>query len=458
VIEREIAYADPVTLLAAVADDPASALLHAPADGAHGRRSYLALEPYRVLRAEGGRVTVGGRPVAGDAWEALRRELGTGRDLAGAGRGGFRGGAVGYLGYELGGLLEPCPAPPPDDLALPDMLMLMCDVVVALDHAARRAVIHSSGLPEPPGPARRERAAARAEAVAARLAGAAPPPPPAAPASPPAVDPGIGRAEYADAVRRVVGYILAGDAFQVNLSRRLRTRLPEGMGALDLFRRLQAVSPAPFGAWLRAGDLALASSSPERFLAVRGGRVETRPIKGTRPRGATAAEDAALAGALRASDKDRAENVMIVDLLRNDLSRVCRDGSIAVPVLCGLERFATVWHLVSTVTGELRPGQDALDLLRACFPGGSISGAPKLRAREIIAELEPVPRGPYCGALGWIGWDGDMDTSIVIRTLAVRGRDVVAGVGGGVTAGSSPAAEYDETVVKARGLLAALSP
>jgi para-aminobenzoate synthetase component 1 len=230
------------------------------------------------------------------------------------------------------------------------------------------------------------------------------------------------------------------------------------MTALDLFRRLQAVSPAPFGAWLRAGDLALASSSPERFLAVRGRRVETRPIKGTRPRGSTPDEDAALAAALRASDKDRAENVMIVDLLRNDLSKVCRDGSVGVPVLCGLERFATVWHLVSTVTGELRPGLGPLDLLRACFPGGSISGAPKLRAREIIAELEPVRRGPYCGALGWIGWDGDMDTSIVIRTLAIRGRDVVAGVGGGVTAGSSPAAEWEETVVKARGLLAALSP
>jgi para-aminobenzoate synthetase component 1 len=200
------------------------------------------------------------------------------------------------------------------------------------------------------------------------------------------------------------------------------------------------------------------SSSPERFLRRDGDLVETRPIKGTRPRGATPAEDDALAADLATSEKDRSENVMIVDLLRNDLSRVCADGSIEVPVLCAVERFATVMHLVSTVTGRLRPGVGAVDLLAACFPGGSITGAPKIRAMQIIAELEATRRGPYCGAIGYLGFDGSLDTSIVIRTFAIRGRRVTFQAGGGVVADSVPADEYEETLAKARALVAALSP
>jgi para-aminobenzoate synthetase component I len=259
-------------------------------------------------------------------------------------------------------------------------------------------------------------------------------------------------------VRRVIDDILAGDVFQANLSQRFCADLPEGLGPYDLFRRLQAANPAPFGAYLKLDDLVVAASSPERFLLLDGGRVETRPIKGTRPRGSTPGRDAALAAELAASEKDRAENVMIVDLLRNDLSRVCRDGSVAVPQLCVVERFATVMHLVSSVVGQLRDGLGAVDLIEACFPGGSITGAPKIRAMEIIAELEPVRRGPYCGAIGHVGWDGSLDTGIVIRTFAIRGGRVTFGAGGGVVADSDPAAEYEETLAKARALVAALSP
>ena len=216
--------------------------------------------------------------------------------------------------------------------------------------------------------------------------------------------------------------------------------------------RLRRRNPAPFAAFLDFDEVQIASASPERFLELRGRRVETRPIKGTRPRGATPEADRRLGAELLASAKDRAENVMIVDLLRNDLSRVCRDHTVLTPELCVLESFATVHHLVSTVTGELRDGLDAVDLLRATFPGGSITGAPKIRAMEIIAELEPSARGPYCGSIGWLGFDGWMDTSITIRTFALRGRRVAFQAGGGIVADSEPAAEYAETLDKARAL------
>jgi para-aminobenzoate synthetase component 1 len=232
--------------------------------------------------------------------------------------------------------------------------------------------------------------------------------------------------------------------------------MPPGLDAWGLYRRLRARNPAPFAAYLDTGEAQIVSASPERFLELRGRRVETRPIKGTRPRGASPEEDRRLGKELSASGKDRAENVMIVDLLRNDLSRVCRDHSVLTPEICALESFATVHHLVSTVTGELRPGLDAVDLLRATFPGGSITGAPKIRAMEIIAELEPTRRGPYCGAIGWLGADGWMDTSITIRTFAIKDGQVAFQAGGGIVADSEPAAEYEEALAKARALIEAL--
>ena len=457
-LAREIPYADPVALLAVVEGDDHAALLHSASPDARGRCSYLALEPFRVLVARDGVVTADGVPVPGAPLEALRAELARHRIAPVPGLPPFAGGAVGYLGYELGAALEGLPSPPPGPHHVPEMVLMLCDLVVAIDHDARRATILSSGLPETEPAARAARARRRLDHAAARLAAVAPLPPPPAPAAPAPVAAEVTRSAHEAAVRRVIEYILAGDVFQANISQRFTAPLPAPLTPLGLYRRMQAVNPAPFSGYLRLGDLVVASSSPERFLRLDGDRVETRPIKGTRPRGVSPADDDALAAELAASEKDRAENVMIVDLLRNDLSRVCRDESVAVPALCAVERFATVMHLVSTVTGRLREGLGPVDLLEACLPGGSITGAPKIRAMEIIAELEGTRRGAYCGAMGWIGFDGALDTSIVIRTCTVRDGTVAFSAGGGVVADSDPAAEYEETLDKARGMFAALAP
>jgi para-aminobenzoate synthetase component 1 len=259
-------------------------------------------------------------------------------------------------------------------------------------------------------------------------------------------------------VRRTLDFIRAGDIYQANITAPFVAELPEAVRPADVFVALQAANAAPFSAYIACGgDAAVASVSPERFLRLDArGAIEARPIKGTRPRGATAAQDAAQAAELSASDKDRAENLMIVDLLRNDLSRVALPGSVRVPVLCGLESFASVHHLVSVVEAILRPGLGAIDLLRAALPGGSITGAPKIRAMQIIAELEQQARGPYCGSAAWIGFDGAMDSSILIRTLTVTGDRVVAQAGGGIVDDSDPAAEWDELIVKIVPMLRAL--
>ncbi len=260
---------------------------------------------------------------------------------------------------------------------------------------------------------------------------------------------------YLSAVARVREYVLAGDIFQANLSQRFQAAATEP--PLALYQRLRRINPAAFGAYLHFDDLHVLSVSPERFLRLSGREVETRPIKGTRPRGLGPMHDALLGRVLAESDKDRAENVMIVDLLRNDLSRVCRPGTVRVPELLALEQHPTVHHLVSTVVGELESGRDAVDLLRATFPGGSITGAPKVRAMEIIAELEPTRRGVYCGSLGYLGAGGTMDTSIAIRTAVVRDGEVYFQAGGGIVADSDPEAEYRETLDKARGIIRALA-
>jgi len=335
------------------------------------------------------------------------------------------------------------------------------DVTGAIDHASGAAWLFSSGLPLD-GRERETRAQERLDAFARRLA--APVTARArrgpwrigAPAST------FERAGYVAAVERVRDHIRRGDIFQANLSQRWTA--PVAMGdagvaalGLDLQRALARLSPAPHAAYLDAGDHAIVSASPERFLELRGARVETRPIKGTRPRGATPAADAALARELQTSAKDRAENVMIVDVLRNDLGRVCELGSVRTAALCELEAFPQVFHLTSTVTGALRPGLDAFDLLHACFPGGSITGAPKIRAMEIIESLEPVRRHLYTGAIGYLDWRGDADWSIAIRTALVTPGAIHFAAGGGITADSDAEAEYAETLHKAAGMTAALA-
>ncbi|MDA0656988.1 MAG: aminodeoxychorismate synthase component I, partial [Proteobacteria bacterium] len=272
--------------------------------------------------------------------------------------------------------------------------------------------------------------------------------------------PEMSRSEYEEKVERTIEYIRAGDIFQANLSQRFLCARPESLHPFDLYRRLRSESPAPYAAYLSCGEnRSLLSASPEKFLALTAsGDVTTQPIKGSRPRGRTKSEDLNLAEALCSSPKDRAENLMIVDLVRNDLSRVCETGTVRVPELCRLESFANMHHLVSTVTGKLKKSESALSLLKACFPGGSVTGAPKIRAMEIIHELEPARRGPYCGAIGWIGFNGAMETSIVIRTLLVDGQEVIAQAGGAIVADSNPAQEYDESLSKVRALLRCLDP
>lgn len=447
-IAEEIPWLDPIAAFAPFAGTPHALLLDSSlADGAQGRHTYVAARPRHVLRARRGRATLDGRPVDGGGFAALAALLGP-RRATDPRLPPFQGGAAGLFGYDLCHELERLPeaGPPPearsDGPPLPDLAVGLYDTLAAFDLLDRRAWVLGPDA-----------------AAVARLRdalGTAPlDPPPRAPLD---WHPEVDRATYEAAVRRVIEYIHAGDIFQANLSQRFTAALPPGFDAFDFYRRLRAQSPAPFAGYLHFGDQIVASSSPERFLrAWPDGRVETRPIKGTRPRGATPAEDAAQAEALCRSEKDRAENVMIVDLLRNDLSRVCLDHTVRATALCALESFATVHHLVSTVEGTLRPGLGPVDLLRAAFPGGSITGAPKVRAMEIIAELEQAPRGAYCGAMGWIGFDGAMDTNIVIRTATLAGGRGTFRVGGGIVADSDPAAEYEETLDKARAILRASS-
>jgi len=450
---------DPPAAFAAVAGSTGAILLDgAAADaGAHADRarySYICADPVGWIEAGPDGTRVDGRPVPDDPFAAVSRALAARRGAAIPGLPPFQGGVVGMFGYELGGRLERLPPPQPMGMRLPDLAVGVYDMVAAFDHAAGRAwVIARGGDPA---------ATRRAEAFAARLSE---PPPPGAESPDCLLAPPGWRAElsvdaYAAAVSRVLDYIRAGDIYQANFTQRFLGRIAPGVRPFDLYRRLRGRTAAPFSAFLNLGDgRAVASGSPERFLRMdAAGRIETRPIKGTRPRGATPQEDAALAADLLGSEKDRAENLMIVDLLRNDLSRVAEVGSVRVPELCRLESYRTVHHLTSVVEARLKPGLGPVDLLRATFPGGSITGAPKIRAMEIIRELEPSRRGPYCGSIAWIGFDGAMDSSIVIRTLCMADGMVQAQAGGGIVADSDPAGEYRESLTKARAMLTALDP
>lgn len=456
---EELAWSEPHELFHAFAHEPYALLLDSATGGPgedaalHGRWSFIALDPFETLTSLRGDVS--------DPFTTLKAKLADMRmPLSAPDLPPFTGGAAGFFGYGLGHRLERLPPESApfalDDQSVPDMALGFYDTVIAFDMAARRAHIISNGLPERDPRRRAERARARAAQMRARIA-TAKKPRPAAPASASDTQSNFTRQAYEAAIARTIDYIRAGDIFQANISQRFETRLAAGDTPYELYLRLRAESPAPFAAFFNFGEGALASSSPERFLFCRDGKVETKPIKGTRPRGTTPAEDQRLAEELMASEKDRAENVMIVDLLRNDLSRVCADHSVVVEKLCALESFANVHHLVSTLRGTLRPGETSVDLLAAAFPGGSITGAPKLRAMEIIAELEPTTRGPYCGAIGYLGFDGTMDTSIAIRTMLVQGNRVTFQAGGGITADSDPASEYEETLAKAKAMMRALS-
>lgn len=453
-----IPFTDPVQAFQPFADDAYAAFLDSAAPaGGRGRYAFIAVDPFRVIEANG-EARVDGRPVDARPFDALAAELKRFRLHRQVGLPPFQGGAVGFLAYELGRHLERLPAPRANDLGFPEMVIGLYDTVAAFDVPARRAWVFAADLAGQDARLRRPPPVERAERLAKRIAQAHLPDLDWGPRA--CWRPEMTRAAFEAVVARTVDYIKAGDIFQANLSQRFLAAKPQDLHPFMLYRRLRALSPAPYAAYLACGpSRAIASASPERFLGLAADRsVETRPIKGTRPRGRDAEEDADLAAELLASEKDRAENLMIVDLLRNDLSRVCAIGSVRVPQLFALESFANVHHLVSVVHGRLNPGLGPVDLLKAAFPGGSITGAPKIRAIEIIHELEPSRRGPYCGTILWIGFDGAMESSIVIRTLTIAGDRVVAQAGGGIVADSDPAAEYEETITKARSLLRSLDP
>jgi len=442
----EIDFCDPAKAASVFLELPFLTFLDsAMTDRKLGRYSFIAADPFE-------QITVG---VASTHWaEQLKSRLALFGAFSMPGLPPFQGGAAGLFSYELGRSLERLPEPATDKLAFPDLSLGLYDVTVAFDLIERRAFILSTGFPELDEAKRRRRAVERAHWFEAQLKRPL--------AAPRLAATALGgwtsnftRESYEKMVREVIERILAGDIFQANVAQRFEAPVEPDFDTYGFYCRLRLSNPAPFSAYLAHPSFAIASASPERFLKVEGDRVETRPIKGTRRRFADAILDALQARALTESRKDRAENVMIVDLLRNDLSKVCVPGSVKVPQLCGLETFASVHHLVSAVTARLQEGRGAVDVLAASFPGGSVTGAPKVRAMEIITEFEGHARGPYCGAIGYIGFDGTMDTNIIIRTAAFRGGFCVVQAGGGITTASDPASEYDETLDKARAIFTA---
>ena len=434
-------------------DEPAI-LEGGPGFGEAGRWSVYAARPQLVfeatgadwtLRAGGNRLESGvGRVLQTLAALLDRFGLSDPSDRADPGQAPFQGGLIGFFGYDLAPSLERLPRKAPRDSRLPDVRFALYDTAVTVDHVTGAVVLIADDFLG-------EGAGAVARRVGDwRSALARPPERPARGSRVGGSECNFTEPGYLDAVRRALEYIAAGDVFQVNLSQRFTAT--GRVDPLDLYQRLKTVSPAPFSAFLRWDDLAVVSASPEWFTRTRGDRIVTRPIKGTRPRGPTPEADARLAAELSASPKDRAELTMIVDLERNDLGRVCRYGTVRVLEPMAVETFAQVHHLVATVEGRLRPDVGPTDVVRAVFPGGSIAGAPKIRAMEIIDELEPTRRSLYTGSIGYFSRGGSSGLNIAIRTMLVEGERVSYQVGGGIVADSDPLTEYHETLHKGRGL------
>ncbi|QRM32312.1 aminodeoxychorismate synthase component I [Microvirga sp. VF16] len=417
-----------------------------------GRSSFVAADPFGRFVVQDGRALWNGDPLPQPPLSALRSLLDRYRQSRVDRLPPFQGGAAGYLAYDFRHTLERL-TPAPVDVSCPEAVLPFYDVVVSFDHRSGDAWLISTGWPEQDPDRRQKRAAARARYFR-RLLGHAPRPLRDCDLVSPWTS-NFSASGYGEAVTAVIDSILAGDIFQANIAQRFTARVSNEFDALAFYDRLRHVNPATFGAFLAFGETTIASSSPERFVKVDRGDVETRPIKGTAARSSEQRRDQNLAEVLLRSEKDRAENLMIVDLLRNDLSRVCKPHTVLTPVLCGLESYAAVHHLVSVVEGQLDSGFTATDVMAACFPGGSITGAPKIRAMEIITQIERCARQVYCGSIGYFGFDGTTDTNIAIRTVMLKDRSAVFHAGGGITALSEPRAEYEETLTKAQRIFAA---
>lgn len=441
-----------------------------------GRYSFMGTRPYAVVRGVGDQIEVlregasSEREIT-DPFDVLARltesifAMPVADDMP-----PFCGGAVGYLAYDLCHFIEELPAAARRDISMPDLYFAFYDHVCCVDHLEGKVWLIANGLPHEDDDKARAAAEERMAWLRSELKAATQrqqekrednaESPPDVLARRPDTPPAEGfistftRDQYVEAVQKAKEYIAAGDISQVNLSQRFTVSC--NVPAPKLFRRLREVSPAPFGAYLYPGPYAVLSASPERFLRIQGEQVETRPIKGTRPRGEDQTTDVELRNSLIESEKDRAEHMMIVDAERSDLGRFCEIGSVDVPELMMCEAYRNVFHLVSKVTGRLKPNADKVECIRAAFPGGSITGTPKVRAMEIINELEPVRRGVYTGAIGYLGIGGNIDLSVAIRTL-IHGRGrAYFHVGGGIVADSNPHAEYEETLDKAEGLVRTL--
>ena len=444
------------------------------ADQTHefSRYSFIGTKPFLIFKSKGEEIEVYSRSkktnLKGNPWEILQNlfseyqkknsidkfpSLGIARDgeLAEP----FSGGAVGYFSYDLGRHLEDLPEQAIDDLDLPECYLGFYDNVIVFDHWEKKSWICSTGLREKVRgieekifkPAGKINRSPRKKIIRSSP-------------HPQFVEPQFVSnfiyTGYLQAVKEAKDYIAAGDIYQVNLSQRFMGTAP--FSPWEVYKTLRAINPAPFACYLNFPEIKIVSASPERFLRISGRYVQTRPIKGTRPRGKNSFEDKKLAEELLTSKKDRAELVMIVDLERNDLGRVCEYGTVRVPKLITLEKHPTVYHLVGTVEGILREDKTHLDCLKACFPGGSISGAPKIRSMEIIEELEPTRRSIYTGSIGYLGFNGESDLNIVIRTLIFTKGKVYFQVGGGIVADSDPKKEYQETLDKGKALFVCLSP
>jgi len=447
-------------------DRPSSFFLDSGMDPGKLRRySFMGSDPFLVLRSRGEEISLSHsngerKNIKGNPFDVVNKLLELySLDAHPAGI-PFVGGAVGYFSYDLCHFIERLPSTTVDDLNLPECYLAFYDTVIAFDHLAEKIYLVTTGFPELEEAKRKQRAEEKLEELKSTLLNN--PLPSNVEESPVAVarqdialKSNFTREEYLKAVETSREYIRAGDIFQVNLSQRFEVDLP--VSPYELYRQLRRINPAPFANYFNFEGVSVVGASPERFLRVSQDWVQTRPIKGTRPRGKSAAEDEALAQELLSSIKDRAENIMIVDLERNDLGRICRYGTVKVTELAILETYPTVFHLTSTVEGRLRQGKNRVDLLKATFPGGSITGAPKVRAMEIINELEPTRRSVYTGSLGYLSFSQEMDIDIVIRTFIIKGGRAYFQVGGGIVYDSEPEAEYEETLDKAKALIQALN-
>jgi anthranilate synthase component 1 len=417
-----------------------------------GRYSFIGFRPRSVLRWS---LADGGDPYALAAAAVARCRQAALPDLP-----PFAGGAVGYFGYDLVRTVEPLGPPPGgrdcDPLGLPDMALMLTDALVVFDHLQHTiTILANADLDEQPDVERAtEQARDTIAEIRATLAGPVPPYATRGGRSAPPFQSNMTRERFEAMVARIVRYIHAGDAFQVVPSQRWSAPVP--VEAFSIYRGLRTVNPSPYMYFLDFCDFQIAGASPEPLLTVHGRRVATRPIAGTRPRGSSPEEDRRIAAELLADEKERAEHVMLVDLGRNDLGRVCEYGSVRVDEFMEVETYSHVMHIVSSVSGTLRPGVGAMDALRSVLPAGTLSGAPKVRAMQIIDELEPVKRGGYGGAIGYLSYTGDLDTAIHIRTVVVQDGVAHVQTGGGTVADARPEYEYEESVAKSRAVLRAV--